>query len=290
MIFQARNADGSWAPPNAGLFEGNTASYAFDEPQDGLGLARLYGASAMSTRIAGSYAAPGVWYNDFQLVQPYLAISANSPSVSQDVIRNYFLPDFSSLSMWEDLPGRGSLYYTDNASAEVLANLGIYPVQSPGAQWILNSPAVLSAVIHGRRDTVIQAPGNSPSTPYVSSLLLDGSAYPSQVISGQALAARGHTLTFGMTGTPSRIGPMYLTGTEGEVLAAATDNRTYLRFRNDPLGGTSSAAVFAAKPPASVSVNGAPLSGAGWSYDPHEQLITLRALPAGSVLLTWRTA
>src|SRR5581483_5016546 len=63
MIFQARNADGSWAPPNAGLFEGNTASYAFDEPQDGLGLAGLYGASAMSMRIAGSYAAPGVWYN-----------------------------------------------------------------------------------------------------------------------------------------------------------------------------------------------------------------------------------
>ena len=101
--------------------------------------------------------------------------------MSQDVIRNYFLPEFSSLSMWESPPGSGSVYYTDNASAEVLANLGIYPIQSPGAQWILNSPAVTRAVIHGRSDTIIQAPGNSPSTPYVSSIQVNGSAYPSSV-------------------------------------------------------------------------------------------------------------
>ena len=105
----------------------------------------------MSSKIASTYAVPDNWYNDYQLTQPYLAISADSPSVSQDVIRDYFLPEFSSLSMWENLPGSGSVYYTDNASAEVLANLGIYPIQSPGAQWILNSPAVTRAVIHGRR-------------------------------------------------------------------------------------------------------------------------------------------
>jgi hypothetical protein len=33
------------------------------------------------------------------------------------------------------------------ASAEVLANFGIHPIQSPGAQWILNSPAPTKAVI-----------------------------------------------------------------------------------------------------------------------------------------------
>ena len=134
MIFQAKNTDGSWAPVNAGLFEGTTANYAFDEPHDGLGLAGIYGDSTMSSKIASIYAVSDTWYNDYQLVQPYLAISANSPSVSQNVIRNYFLPDFSSLSMWENLPASGSVYYTDNASAEVLANLGIYPIQSPGAQ------------------------------------------------------------------------------------------------------------------------------------------------------------
>jgi putative alpha-1,2-mannosidase len=288
MIFQARNADGSWAPVNAGLFEGTTSSYAFDEPQDALGLAGLYGDSTMSSDIFRSYAVPGTWYNDYQLGQPYLAVFVGSPSVSQDVIRNYFLPEFGSLSIWEDLPSRGSLYYTDNASAEVLASLGIYPVQSPGAQWILNSPAVTRAVIHGRRDTVIRARGNLPATPYVSSLRVNGSAYPSYLISGETLASADHTLTFGMTGTPSRIGAMYLTGTYGEVLSASTDNSTYLRFRNDPLGGTSQAKVYAAKAPVAVSVNGAGLPASAWSYDSVEHVITLQRLPAGTVLVRFR--
>ncbi len=283
-VFQARNANGSWAPVGAGLFEGTPADYAFDEPHDGLGLADLYGDGTMSAMISGSYAVPGTWYNDYQLTQPYLAISANSPTVSQNVIRNYFLPEFSSLSMWEDLPASGSVYYTDNASAEVLANLGIYPIQSPGAQWILNSPAVSRAVIHGRRDTIIQTSGNSPSTPYISSIQVNGSAYPSYFISGETLASRGNTLTFGMTGTPSRIGDIYLTGTDGEVLSASTDNRTYLRFRNDPLGGTSQAEVDAAKAPVAVSVNGLPLPGRDWSYSLGEH-IRLKSLPAGTVLM-----
>src|SRR5260370_11717548 len=113
--------------------------------------------------------------------------------------------------MWEQLPGGGSLYYTDNASAEVLANLGIYPIQSPGAQWILNSPAVTAAVIHGRHDTIIRAPGNTQATPYVSGIEVDGAAYPSQFISGQTLAAHSTTLAFTMTITPAPTRPTHHT-------------------------------------------------------------------------------
>jgi hypothetical protein len=68
-----------------------------------------------------------------------------------------------------------------------------------------------------------------------------------------------------MTRTPSRIGRMYITGTDGEVLWASTDNSTYLRFRNDPLGGTSTAEVYTAKAPVAVSVNGASLPSSYWS-------------------------
>lgn len=284
-IFQARNTNGSWAPVNAGLFEGTTTNYAFDEPQDGLGLAALYGDTAMSSKITSIYAVPGTWYNDYQLTQPYLAIEANSPAVAQNVIRNYFLPEFSSLSMWEDLPSRGSVYYTDNASAEVLANLGIYPIQSPGAQWILNSPAVTRAVIHGRRDTVIQAPGNTPATPYVRSIRVNGAAYPSYFISGEALAARRTTLTFGMSGHPSRIDRMYITGTDGEILTASTDGRSYLRFRNDPLGGKSAAKVYSVRAPAGVSVNGHALTASNWSVNSRAHTILLKNLPTGWVLV-----
>src|SRR5260370_31285030 len=128
-IFEARNTDGSWAPANAGLFEGNTVTYAFDDPHDALGLSGVYGDSAMSSKIASFYAVPDTWYNDYQLTQPYLAISADSPSVSQEIIRDYFLPEFSSLSLWEDLPSSASVDYPDNHSADVLANLAIYPMQ-----------------------------------------------------------------------------------------------------------------------------------------------------------------
>jgi putative alpha-1,2-mannosidase len=282
--FQARNTDGSWAPANAGLFEGDTAAYAFDEPQDGLGLARIYGDAAMASMIAGIYGTPDVGYNDYQLTQPYLAIEANDPPVAQRVIRDYFLPEFGSLTMWETPPGSGSAYYTDNASAEVLANLGIYPIQSPGAQWILNSPAVASAVIHGRHDTTVQAPGNTAATPYVSGIKVDGAAYPGYFVSGERLAARSTTLAFAMSASPARTGRIALTGTDGEVLSASTDGGSYLRLRIDPLGGASQAAVSAPGAPTAVTVNGAALPPADWSYDAGERLLTLRGLPAGTVL------
>ena len=105
MIFQARNTHGSCASANAGLNEGTTTTYAFDEPQDGIGLADIYGDSTMSSKIASIYAVPNAPYNDLQVTQPYLAISADSPSVAQDVIRDYFLPKFSSLTMWDEYPG-----------------------------------------------------------------------------------------------------------------------------------------------------------------------------------------
>jgi hypothetical protein len=193
--------------------------------------------------------------------------------------------------MWENLPGSGSVYYTDNASAEVLANLGLYPIQSPGAQWILNSPAVARAVIHGRTDTIIEAADNSPATPYVSSIRVNGSAYPSQFISGETFTKRSNTLTFGMTAKPSRIARMYITGTNGEVVSASTDKSTYLRFRNNPLGGWSQAQVSVARPPVAVSVNGTALPRSDWAYSPGEQLLALKGLPAGTVLVqfhpTW---
>ena len=68
----------------------------------------------------------------------------------------------------------------------------------------------------------------------------------------------------------------WLTGTDGEVLSATTDNRTYLRFRNDPLGGWSQAKVSVARAPVAVTVNGAALPRSDWVYSPGEQLLAAR--------------
>jgi hypothetical protein len=119
----------------------------------------------------------------------------------------------------------------------------------------------------------------------VRSIRVNGRAYPSYFISGETLAAHRTTLTFGMTATRSRIGRMYVTGTDGEVLAASTDNRTYLRFRNDPLGGTSQAELYAGQAPAGVTVNGKALPSSHWSVNPDEHTIMLTGLPAGRVLV-----
>jgi hypothetical protein len=143
-------------------------------------------------------------------------------------------------------------------------------------------------VIRGRSDTIIRAPGNSATTPYVSSIQVNGSAFPSYFISGTTLAAHSNTLTFGMTRIPSRIGQIYVTGTDGEVLSASTDNSTFLRFRNEPLGSTSRAKVYAAHAPVAVSVNGTALSSSSWSYNAGEHVVALKGLPAGTVLVQFR--
>jgi hypothetical protein len=72
------------------------------------------------------------------------------------------------------------------------------------------------------------------------------------------------------------------------VLSASTDNSTYLRFRNDPLGGTSQAEMYAARVPAAVSVNGRALPSRNWSYSSTEHVITLKGLLAGTVLVQFR--
>ncbi len=286
-IFQAKNSDGSWAPTNAGLFEGDTTAYAFDAPQDGPGLAARYGDSAMAADLAAAYARPDVTYNDYQLTQPYLAVEADSPATAQRIIRDYFLPEFDSLTMWESPPGGGSVFYTDNASAVVLANLGLYPLQSPGAAWVLNSPEVAAAVIHGRRDTVIKAVGDSTATPYVQAITVNGEPYPSQFISGKTLAARGTTLSFTMSRTPARIARSYVTATTAEILSGSTDGRSWLRFRADPLAPVAEVVISAPVTPRLVTVNASPLPASDWSYSPRYRLLTLKSLPSGMVLIRY---
>jgi hypothetical protein len=77
---------------------------------------------------------------------------------------------------------------------------------------------------------------------------------------------------------------MYVTGTDGEALAASTDNNTYLQFQNDPISFTSRAKIYATKQPTTVSVNGPPLPN--WTYDSSTSTLTIKGIPAGNVLVT----
>lgn len=282
-VFQGKTTHHAWAPLNGGFFEGDTRSYAFDEPHDGIGLANLYGDRTMTSDIASTYGVRGYDYNDYQLSQPYLAVESNSPSTAQDILRDYFLPEFDCLYIAENPPCGGSSYYTDNASALVLANLGLYPLQSPGAAWVINSPAVTTAVVYGATKLIIQALNNSAGAVYVASLRLNGAAFPSYLISGEALVKRGNTLVFGMSSRRARIGQMYVTAADGEVLSARTDSKSYLQFRNRPLGGTSRVEVYSARRPLAVSVNEARLPTSDWSYDAGQRIMSIGGLSSGTV-------
>jgi putative alpha-1,2-mannosidase len=293
MVFQGKNSNRTWAPVGGGLFEGDSTTYAFDEPHDGLGLAKIYGDSSMAANLNSTYGSagdnPDGGWNDYQVYQPYLAYFANSPSTAQEIIATQYVPSFQSLNMWES-GGGGAMFYTDNAGSVLLGLLGIFPLQSPGAEWVLNSPTVTTAVIHGVTDLTIRSNNTSsvPSaTPYVSSLRLNGVDYPSHFISGETLVKRANTLTFSMARAPSRIGSIYITGTDGEVLSASTDGKTRLEFQNDPLGATSRVKIYARNRPKSVYVNGRLRSSAIILYNSEKFEAVIMGLRAGRILITF---
>ena len=74
------------------------------------------------------------------------------------------------------------------------------------------------------------------------------------------------------------------------MLSASTDNSTYLRFRNNPLGGWSQAKVSATRAPVAVSVNGTALPRSDWAYSPGKQLLALKGLAGGTVMVLFRRA
>jgi len=284
MVFRAKNSDGSWAAMNTGFFEGTDKRYAFDLMHDPLGLTNLYGDRTMTSQI-NTLLTPGKDYNDYENLDQILPIYSNSPSTAQDITRNRYVPQFNSLNMWEGWWTGSDVYYTDNSATIVLAIVGLFPMPAPGAQWVITSPSVTTAVIHGRKDITIHANNNSTGNAYIFSIQVNGATYPSYFISGKSLVAGNTTITLGMTSTPSRIGNMYVTGTDGEALAASTDNNTYLQFQNDPISFTSRAKIYATKQPTTVSVNGSPLTN--WTYDSSTSTLNIKGIPAGNVLVSF---
>lgn len=286
-VFRAKNSNGSWAAlGNGGFFEGTAQTYGFDVPHDILGLSDLYGDTTMTSGIASTLSsfASNFGLNDYVPQYAVMPVFSNSPSTAQNNVRTKVIPLFNSLNMWED-SGGGDMYYTHNAGELVLDILGLYPYQSPGAAWVINSPAVSAAVIHGIRDITIQANNNSSANIYISGIQVNGRLYPSHIISGKTLVSGNTTLSLAMAASPSRIGSMYVTGSDGEILAADTDNATFMRFQNYPVGAASRVKLFVSKQPFAVFVNGT--KSTGWVYNAASSMLDIKGLPAGTVLVTF---
>jgi predicted alpha-1,2-mannosidase len=84
----------------------------------------------------------------------------------------------------------------------VFSALGFYPVCPGNGEYAVGSPLFEKAVVHleNGSDVVINAPSNSPDSPYVSNMTINGSAVRSNFLKHSEIA-RGAVIDFEMSDT-----------------------------------------------------------------------------------------
>ena len=278
--FRTKMSNGDWGRLRTNFFEGNGISYGFCAPHDPYGLFSLYGPSNAVDRIQ-RYMRHQADFNDYQLIYEFLPMYADRADVTQDLVRTAHIPKFNGLIMAEGFwPGPRGCYYTDNAGPLACCLLGLYWIPTSGGTWLLTTPSFDRVVIHGKTDLTIQASNLATNNNYISSVELDGDAYPSLQLSAKALAAKAHTLTLGLQANPARPGDLYLSSTDGEVMAATMNGKNTLDFTVDPLAASCSAQVYSAVRPAAITREGTKFTD--WTYDNASHLATLKGITKGS--------
>jgi predicted alpha-1,2-mannosidase len=242
-FFQGRAADGTWKskPPEYDprewghehdYTETNGWGFAFHAPQDGQGLANLYGgrdglaakldeffATPETAKFVGSYGGTihemieardvrmGQWGFSNQVSHhiPYMYDYAGQPSKTQAKVREalrrlYLGSDIGQGYAGDEDNGETSAWYLFSA-------LGFYPLQMGSPYYAIGSPLFRKATVHlgHGRDLVVRARNNSARNVYVQGLRLNGRAYDRSYLRHEDIA-RGATLEFVMGPRPSRWG------------------------------------------------------------------------------------
>ena len=287
LQFRAKNADGSWATAagnigwtGSGFFEGNGIDYTFCAPHDPYGIVNLYGPAAANA--ISNYTRSVSDFNDYKLIYEYLPIFADRADLTQNLVRTAHVSKFTTPTMYEGFSGSSGWgdYYTDNAGPLACCMLGLYWIPTSGGTWMITTPSLDSAVIHGKTDITVQTFNSSPTNNYLNAIQLNGAAYPSFLISAAALTSGAQTFVLSASSAPARIGNLYLSSTDGEVLSADTDGASYLDFFIDPLAASCRAQVYSTVQPASITLNGS--SFTNWSYDSSTKLAILTGVTRGA--------
>lgn len=278
--FRTRIAQGAWGELKGGFFEGSGQDWVFAVPHDPYGLFALYGVNQAVSDIE-SYVSEKSDFNDYKLIYPYLPVFADRADVTQRLIRNNCVPRFDRLTMaeWVFKSGDQGCYYTSNAGFLACSILGLYWVPTAGSTWVIATPSVDRYTLNGVKRLTVQTLNNSPSNHYIRSIQLDGVPYPSYLISGRVLSRCDHAIMLELTNNPCKLGTLYLSSTEGEVLRVASDGRRWIEFELDPIATTCRAYVFSATVPQSVTLGG--ISFTNWSYNDVTKLVTLSGLANG---------
>ncbi|MFL6007513.1 MAG: GH92 family glycosyl hydrolase [Gaiellaceae bacterium] len=270
-FFQGRAADGEWKSTPAEfdpLVWGHERDYtetdgwnfAFHVPQDGRGLANLYGgrdrlAAKLDTFFAtpetanypGSYGGiihemieardvrMGQWGFSNQVSHhiPYMYDYAGQPWKTQEKVREAL----RRLYLGSEI-GQGYAGDEDNGETSawyIFSALGLYPLQVGSPYYAIGSPLFTKATVHleNGHDLVVSAPNNSARNVYVQGLMVNGGVRDKAYLS-QADIANGGTLVFAMGSQPSQWGT-----TAAAAPPSITTDDSVPRPLRDALGGGS---------------------------------------------------
>ncbi|MFI6812528.1 GH92 family glycosyl hydrolase [Nonomuraea sp. NPDC050328] len=212
--------------------ETNGWNMAFHAPQDGAGLAALYGGrDKLAAKLDQFFATPetatfGGSYNgvihemrearDVRMGQyghsnqpshhiPYMYTYAGRPYKTQALVREVLRRLYLGSEIGQGYPGD-----EDNGEMSawyLLSALGVYPLQVGSAEWAIGSPLFTKATVNlpNGKKLVVNAPGNTDATVYVQSLKVNGKAWTSTSIPHSVLA-EGAVLDFTMGTEPSAWG------------------------------------------------------------------------------------
>jgi predicted alpha-1,2-mannosidase len=236
QFFQGRKPNGDFAPADPTVWGGAFTetdgwNFAFTAPQDGQGLADLYGGwAALEKKLDTFFATPenadkpgtygGVIHEmrEAQAVRlgqlgmsnqpshhiPYMYDYVGAPAKTQKLVREILQRLYVGSEIGQGYPGD-----EDNgemSSWYILSSLGLYPLQAGSPNWVIGSPSFQKATVHrSTGDIVINAANNSASNVYVRDLRVNGKAQNAVWIDSATLA-HGGTLDFTMGATPSTWG------------------------------------------------------------------------------------
>ncbi|WP_043842281.1 GH92 family glycosyl hydrolase [Amycolatopsis taiwanensis] len=240
-FFQGRNPDGSFRLP-AGQYdprnwggdytETDGWGMAFTVPQDGQGLADLYGGKqGLADKLDQFFATqetatfPGAYGGTIHEMreardvrmgqyghsnQPahhilYMYDYAGQPAQTQAKVREALSRLYVGSELGQGYPGD-----EDNGEMSawyIFSALGFYPLQMGSPDYAVGSPLFTKATVHlaGGRDLVINAPKNNAKNVYVQGLRVNGKPWTSTSLPHDLLA-KGGTLDFDLGPNPSKWG------------------------------------------------------------------------------------
>ncbi len=238
--FSGKNRSGAWTfaknqfnPTRWGgdYTETNAWNMAFSVPQDGQGLANLYGGKQnLAKKLDQFFSTQGIFdaggyggeihemkeAREIKLGQyghsnqpshhiPYMYDYAGRPDRTQQVVRDilarvYVGSDFGQGYIGDEDNGEMSAWY-------IFSALGFYPLSMGNPEFAIGSPLFKKATVHleNGKSLVINAPNNSKKNVYVQGVKLNGENYSKCYFLHSDLA-KGGTIDFTMGDQPSNWG------------------------------------------------------------------------------------